>query len=267
MAKKKKDKPKDAESSWMASYTDLVTVLFALFVMLYALSEVDEDLWSQFVMAAAFNPTVSPFDFGAQGINDLMGNGVSILPHFELQNFDRPQNMGGNDGDSDMAQIAEMLQTYFGEELASIADGAIQIEYTDGQIHLMFMGDMYFDSGRATLRPDILPVIAAVGTAIGGLREMGHDIRVDVEGHTDNQPISTAQFPSNWHLSSARALTVMLYLLDMGVIEATNISHTGRGEFQPIGDNTTDEGRQQNRRVEIFITQETRVQVLPIEEE
>jgi len=264
MAKRKK-KAGEVGSSWMASYTDLVTVLFALFVMLYALSEVDEDLWAQFVVAAAFNPTVQPFDFGAQGVNDLMGSGVSILPHFDLQDFDRPQDTGGQGQESDMAYVVEMLRTYFGEE-AAIAEGTIEIIYVDGQIQLLLMGDMYFDSGRATLRPEVMDIIRQVGIAIEGLRDMGHDIVVSVEGHTDNQPISTAQFPNNWWLSSARALTVKEFLIGMGAIEPTNISSTGRGEYHPIGDNTTLEGRQQNRRVEIFINQVTPMQLLPIDE-
>jgi len=256
MAKKQKKKEEEIKAGWMASYADLVTVLFALFVMLYALSEVDEELWQQFALAAAFNPTISPFDFGAQGINDLTGNGISLLPHFELASFDRPPAGGGNgDGNDDMREAVAQLQTYFGE-IAGL-DGAVEVEFEDGMIRMALTGDMYFHSGRADIRPEIVPVIEAIGVAIGGL---GSDMLVAVEGHTDNVPMRSAQFPrDNWELSSARALSVMRHLLGMGVIEPQNISSVGHSEYRPIADNSTSEGRAQNRRVEIFITRDVQV--------
>ena len=276
MAKKTKKKEEELKAGWMTSYADLVTVLFALFVMLYALSEVDEELWAQFAIAAARNPTVSPFDFGAQGVNELTGNGISLLPHFELQDFNRPQNIGGITADgTDMSYAAADMLTYFADQQAGPdgqGDGldlqdAIEVFYHAGVIHIMFIGDMYFDSGRATLRPEILPIIDHVGNSIAYLLSLGHDIVVEVVGHTDNQPIATAQFPSNWWLSVGRATTVVERLISIGAIDARNITPSGRGEFEPIDDNTTIEGRQRNRRVEIFIRQVEPVQVLPIIEE
>jgi len=186
-------------------------------------------------------------------LRDAIGNFVEYFGTYR-----DADNIDENNSNSDMANIAEMLQVYFGE-VTGLANGVAHLEYAEGQIHLVFMGDMLFESGQDVLRPDFLPAIAAVGAAIDALHEMGHVIRVDVVGHSDNLPIFNAQFPSNWHLSNERTLAIMLYLLDISVIDPANITSTGHGELLPIGDNATAEGRQQNRRIEIFITQKNDV--------
>ena len=251
MAKKKKKKDDGAGSSWMASYTDLVTVLFALFVMLYALSEVDEELWAQFVLAAAFNPTIhSPFDIAGQGINELVGSGIMTLPDFNTVQFERPEMQDQNQVAADaMQEIVEELRTYFGE--VGFGDN-ITAEFEDGRITLTTHGDVYFDAGRSTIRPEIFHILDAIGLAIQEIP----NVEVTVEGHTDSDPINTAVYPSNWRLSSARAQSVAEHFMyTMGVIEPDRVDIRGRGEYHPVADNATAEGRQANRRVVIILQQ------------
>ena len=255
MSKKRNKKQESAGSSWMASYCDLVTVLFALFVMLYALSDIDEELWERFVLAAAFGThQVSPFDYAAQGINELVGNGISILPDFTLSliYFERP-TINNNDGPerNQMAEVADDLRTYFAE--ANLAEQII-VEYEEGEgrITVIAHDGGYFDSGSANIRAASLPALEAIGNAIAVLP----NVYVWVVGHTDNVPISTMRFPDNWELSTARANSVVRHFVYvLGVIEHDRITPAGHGEYRPIDTNLTPEGQQRNRRVEIILEQ------------
>ena len=250
MAKKQKKKGEGIKSEWLLSYADMVTVLFALFVMLYALSEVDEALWQEFALAAAIGQgSIEPFDFAGEGVNELLGNGVIDLPMFDLAVFEFvPGQQGeGQAGQHQMEIVADILQTYFGE--AGLGDH-IQADFDgEGQILITTHGDMYFDSGQAWIRPETFPILDVIASAINNLS----NIRVSVEGHTDNVPIGTARFPDNLELSVARAASISRYFINYQGVDPAIIRATGFGEHHPVADNATDEGRQANRRVEIRI--------------
>ena len=247
---KKRKKSEPAGSVWLMSYADMVTVLFALFVMLYALSEIDEALWQEFALAAAIGTgAIEPFDFQGEGVNDLLGNGIMDLPLFDLAIFEFvPGQQGQAEADRhEMEIVQEVLQTYFGQ--AGLGD-AIQIDFDgEGQLLITTHGDMYFDSGQAWIRPETFEILDAIASAINMLS----GIRVSVEGHTDNVPIGTARFPDNLELSVARAASISRYFIDVMGVDPAIIRATGFGEHHPVGDNATEEGRQANRRVEIRI--------------
>ena len=250
MAKKQKKKDEGVKSEWMTSYADMVTVLFALFVMLYALSEVDEALWQEFALAAAIGSgSIEPFDFAGDGVNELLGNGVMDLPLFDLAIFEfvPGQHGQGEAAQHEMEIFQEILQTYFGE--AGLGD-SIQIEFDgEGQLLITTHGDMYFDSGQAWIRPETFEILDVIASAINNLT----GVRVSVEGHTDNVPIGTARFPDNLELSVARAASISRYFIDVMGVDPAIIRATGFGEHHPVADNATDYGRQRNRRVEIRI--------------
>jgi len=250
MAKKQKKKDEGVKSDWMTSYADMVTVLFALFVMLYALSEVDEALWQEFALAAAIGQgSIEPFDFAGDGVNELMGNGIMDLPMFDLAVFEfvPGQHGQGQAGQHEMEIFQEILQTYFGQ--AGLGN-AIEIEFDgEGQLLITTHGDMYFDSGQAWIRPETFEILDVIASAINNLA----GVRVSVEGHTDNVPIDTARFPDNLELSVARAASIARYFIDHQGVDPAIIRATGFGEHHPVADNATVEGRQANRRVEIRI--------------
>ena len=253
MAKKQKkqESAPDGPGPWMTSYADMVTVLFALFVMLYAMSDIDEDRFAELAQAAAINaPSPSIFDFASDGINDLVGNGIMDLPFFDMSIFHyTPSDVGGPHEANQMEVVADVLQTYFGE--ANLAD-FVQVEFDGerGMILIQAHGDMYFATGRADIREETFPILDTIGSAISTL----DNIIVSVEGHTDDVPIGTAQFPDNWVLSSARATNILRYFVyTLEIIEPDRIQAVGHGEYRPIASNSTAEGRQANRRVEILI--------------
>jgi len=249
MAKKKKAPPGKPAATWLASYADLFTAMFAFFVLLFAMSSVDEAFWEEFAQAASWRGEgqVAILDFAGLGINNHLGNGIMDLPFFDLAIFDFTPGQG-QQGQHQMEIIADILQTYFGE--AGLAEAVIVEFGEDGTLLIATHGDVYFDTGQATIRPETFPILDVIGSAIGTLG----NVVVSVEGHTDNVPINTAQFPDNWTLSAARATNILRYFVyTLGVIEPGNIQAVGHGEYRPIADNLTAEGRQSNRRVEIRI--------------
>jgi len=129
-----------------------------------------------------------------------------------------------------------------------IDGGQLTVSIEQGRIVINLPDNVLFKSGSANLNSegkDALTKIAAVLSQFS-------DRRFQIEGHTDNRPINSARFPSNWELSTSRALTVVHLLTDMGV-SSENISAAGFGEFHPRADNETEEGRQLNRRIEIIM--------------
>ncbi len=149
------------------------------------------------------------------------------------------------------SEIREMSSTYRGlvDALeAELARGEIQIQALRGGLQVSASDQILFASGRAEIKLDGQPVLKAVAEQIRGLS--GYSVRV--EGHTDDRPISTASYPSNWELSSARAVQVVRFLESSGV-EASTLSAVGYGPYQPVATNDTVENRARNRRIEILL--------------
>lgn len=127
-------------------------------------------------------------------------------------------------------------------------ESSIRLEENERGITLHILEDILFASGKAELNPGSSEVLSSLAAII---RELPNDVRV--EGHTDNVPINSAAFPSNWHLSVARALNTAYYLINTEGLSPEKVSVVGNAEFKPIAENSTDAGRSQNRRVDIVI--------------
>lgn len=271
MAKRKEETPPAGAPAWMATFSDLMNLLLCFFVMLFAMSSIEEDKLREFV--AAMNNTFSIFDGGASAIGDgfLISNGVS-----QLNELDQYINSTGKVADSEtdgteleendkfqmsQEEMEEALQEQKlqnNEELAELVQEALVEEKIADEVELSFnaqfvqltmKGALLFDSGSAKLKEDAQKVLDKVGKV---LERYGAGI-IEIEGHTDNVPINTVQFPSNEELSSARAMEVFYYLCDTTLLDPVNLRHAGMGERMPIADNATAEGRSRNRRVEIRI--------------
>jgi len=143
--------------------------------------------------------------------------------------------------------MASEFMTYFADRNLS---EAVVVEQGEGYVLLRFADGVLFDSGRADLRPE---AIEALGAIANQLEELD-DIEIMIEGHTDSIPISTARFRDNLDLSQARSAEVFRYFVNVRGMDPTSVGAIGLSEFRPIADNSTPEGRQANRRVEIRIT-------------
>jgi chemotaxis protein MotB len=133
-----------------------------------------------------------------------------------------------------------------------IADKTVQVERIRDQLRVDMVDEVLFDSGEATLKPAGIAVFGKIGAVLA----KAADRRVEVQGHTDNVPITGAlakRFPTNWELSAARATNVVRFLQEQAKLDPTRLSASGHAEFRPKGPNDTPAGRRQNRRIEILL--------------
>lgn len=271
MAKRQEDAPPAGSPAWMSTFSDLMNLLLCFFVMLFAMSTLEESKLHELV--AAMNNTVSIFDGGANAIGDgmMISNGVS-----QLNELDEYINSTGKTAESEnegkdiqdyetspeaMQEVLEKIeesQLRENEELSENVAEALQdssisdqvdISFTAQYVQLTMNGALLFDSGSAQLKAESEPILQKVGDI---LQYYGTGT-IEIEGHTDNVPINSSQYPSNEELSSARALSVFYFLTDNTSLDPRILRHAGMGERIPIADNSTAEGRSRNRRVEIRI--------------
>lgn len=264
MAKKKKEEPQKPSKAWMDTFSDLMNLLLCFFVLLFSMSTVDAQKFE--AIAASFSQTFSIFNGGQISIGQgmLLGNGVSQLNELD-QYMDSMGKMAENEEEveelDEIQQKLEEAKLVESEKLAERIEEAIeesqmedmiQLDFNSQYVQLTLKGAILFDSGSASLKEDAMPVIERVALIL----ERYAESEIEIEGHTDNVPIHTSRFASNNELSSARALSMFNYLVENTVLEPAKIKHSGRGEYIPIADNSTPEGRAKNRRIEIKIYNE-----------
>lgn len=268
MARRREDTPAPGSPAWMNTFSDLMNLLLCFFVMLFSMSNVDEAKYD--AMVAAMNNSFSIFDAGATAIGDgiLISNGVS-----QLNELDEYINSMGKSEDSDeqsdkfgeyeysgdkAEEVVKEQNLKNNEQLAETVQEAVtennmtdqvQVTFTEQYVQLSMKGALLFDSGSAELKEESTQVLDKVGVIL----ERYGGSTIEIEGHTDNVPIHTTKYADNEELSSARALTVFHYLVDNTSLDPAKLKHAGMGQRVPIADNSTEEGRSKNRRVEIKI--------------
>lgn len=262
MAKRKPDEPPKGAPAWQSTFADLMNLLLCFFVLLFSMSTIDAQKFE--LLAASFNQTFSIFSAGATAIGDgvLISNGVSQLN--ELDNY---INSTGRDDEGDtipenlesaMEQI-EQAKMDESEELAGKVEEALEeqsmedevdVEFTSQFVQLTLNGALLFDSGSVVIKPEAEPMLRQISVIL----ERYAGSTIEIEGHTDNVPMTGGRkYANNDELSDGRALSIFYWLRDNSSLDMSFIKHSGRGEYKPIADNTTAEGRAMNRRVEIRI--------------
>ena len=264
MAKRKPEEPKPGAPAWQCTFADLMNLLLCFFVLLFSMSTVDAQKFE--MIAASFSETFSIFSAGATAIGEgvLISNGVSQLNELEQyinstgKTAESDSNVDELEEHEDFAKELEEAKLAASEELAekvqeavseSALDKDIDITFTSQYVQLTLKGSILFDSGKSELRKDAMPVIDKVAVIL----ERYAESTIEIEGHTDNVPISTSKYESNDVLSSYRALSMFRYLVENTTLDPAKLKHSGRGEYVPVADNGTPEGRAKNRRIEIKI--------------
>ncbi len=261
MANRKPDEPKKGAPAWQSTFADLMNLLLCFFVLLFSMSSVDAAKFEQ--LAASFNQTFSIFSAGATAIGDgvLISNGVSQLNELDDYINSTGKMDKGEIIEEDVATVQEQMQEAQMEQSEKLAEKIqeavdekdmgkeIDIEFTAQYVQLTLKGALLFDSGSTLLKEEAKPVLDQVGLIL----ERYASGLIEIEGHTDNVPMSGAKYSNNDELSSGRALSVFNYLLEITDLDPANVKHSGRGEYLPVADNSTAEGRMKNRRVEIKI--------------
>lgn len=261
MAKKKQEEAPKGSPAWMATFSDLMNLLLCFFVLLFSMSSIDAAKFEQVV--ASFNQTFSVLNGGATAIGDgiLISNGVSQLNELDDYINSTGKMDEGQIVDDDLANAQEKMEEAKIEESEQLAEqiqeavdekdlgNEVDIEFTSQYVQLTLKGALLFDSGSALLKDEAKPVLDQVGLVL----ERYAAGTIEIEGHTDNVPMSGTKYSNNDELSSGRALSVFDYLLSVTNLDPANMKHAGRGEYVPVADNSTPEGRTRNRRVEIKI--------------
>ncbi len=291
MAKKKEEfqLPPGTPAPWMSTFSDMMTLLMCFFVLLFSMSEVDAAKFEE--VAKSFQSTISIFKAGSKAVGDgiLVSNGVSQLnmldEYINSSGKTAESDSKSPDPTKDGGAAAEKLQEVaaqldmtkeeveslvealdnleqeklnLSEEMAEKVEEAldesmmadkVDVDFDADFVTLTLNGAFLFDSGKADIKPDAIPVLDKIGVLLTKYADSG----IEIEGHTDSVPLNGGRYENNDVLSSYRALAVFNYLKDNAALDPGTVKHSGRGEYRPIADNTTPEGRAKNRRVEIKI--------------
>ncbi len=240
--RKKKHPEHVNHERWLVSYADFITLLFAFFVVMFAVSQVDSKKMGRFT--EAFSKAV--------GIDVFPMHGESLLA-------------GGRTPDETAGPSAQGVTSVLEDLRASLAKMAASNDALQGlqviklreELVLRLPEGVFFDSGDARVKDATGRMFKVLTPEL-----TKRSLEVRIEGHTDNRPIASGKFRSNWELSTARASAVMAVVLAEGLPpERTSIA--GYAEYRPIADNTTDDGRRQNRRVDIVVTAVTEKELKP----
>jgi len=211
---------------WLLTYADVITLMLALFIILFSMSTISAAKVQRFArqVTAGFDNTWSvnqPPSGGTEGQNML-------------------------DSSSTVPAVEKELQQYVAR---NHLQNQVQVHLDRRGLVITLLSDKsYYDSGSAELRPQTMRILDEIATFL-----RRNDNLIRVEGNTDDVPIATAAFPTNWELSTARAVNVVRYLHEHDAISPTRLSAAGYGEFHPRTTNATDDSRQQNRRVDVVL--------------
>ncbi len=246
----------------MNTFSDLMNLLLCFFVLLFSMSTVDAEKWEKVV--ASLQSTFSVLPSGGSSIGDgqLIASGISQLDQFDsyyeaiasevsekAEEVQEEQDVV-EEYEQQALEESEQMAEQIEEQIAQYGlQDLVDVQFNADYVIIDMNGALLFDSGQIELRSEAYQVIDKLGRVI----EPYQANVIEVEGHTDNVPIRSAKFESNNVLSMYRALTVADYLREITTIEPGHIKSSGRGDYAPVADNSTPEGRARNRRVEIKI--------------
>jgi chemotaxis protein MotB len=253
MRRKRHSEEHENHERWLVSYADFITLLFAFFVVMYAISSVNEGKYrilSDSLTSAFRNVTpsaINPIQVGQPTAGQIVRPVASAV---EVKPADTPEARK-------MQNMASELKGSLG---TMIDQGKVRVTQSRRGIAIEINDSILFDPARADLQLASSEMLLAVAEMVRGT-----DNLIQIEGHTDNQPIRSAQFPSNWELASARAASVVRLFVEAGIAPQRMVV-IGYGEFRPVEPNDTIERRARNRRVTLNILADNRddVSVLPL---
>lgn len=238
---------------WLVSYADFITLLFAFFVVMYSISQVNESKYRVLseTMVEAFNldkdRTVAPIQVGEPS-RSIDPSAIHLVTEEMLEKGKGPEE---GDGPFDRSADLPQLTGHFRDEFADLVDDEqILLHGNEMWLEIELKSSILFDSGGTEPNLQAEAIFADIAKMLAPFNNP-----IQVEGFTDNIPINNSRFPSNWELSSARAAAIVRLLANEG-IATRRLSAVGYGEHQPVADNDTEEGRAKNRRVVLMITRE-----------
>jgi chemotaxis protein MotB len=263
VAKKRAEDPPKGSPAWMATFSDLMNLLLCFFVLLFSMSTVDAEKLQEVV--ASMQNTVSILPGGSSAIGDgqMISAGVRQLEFLD-DYYNEQANSAAEDTDDQEQGKKSVTQAYEEQSLAESEEMAenmqaaiessglgdeVEIDFNAEYVQLNLSGAILFESGKADLIAEAVPIVDKIGKIL----ETYDKNIIEVEGHTDNVPIHSAKYANNEVLSMYRALAVTERIRDNTSINPKYLKFAGRGDYVPVADNNTAEGRARNRRVEIKV--------------
>ena len=250
MALKKEPEKHVNHERWLVSYADFITLLFAVFVVLYAMGQSDKKKVEEVMQSIQ-----SSFGMSTAGtapkINVISSKSINIMPTLKPELSIVPAGRTGRGQGKTRAEEKDFRQIKASIEAYLVKQGAqnkVALTITRRGLIVSLKEAGFFDSGQAQIKPEAHELINTISEV---MTQYNNPLRV--EGHTDNVPINSSQFPSNWELSTARATNGLKYLIKHFDVDPDKISATGYAEFRPIADNTSPDGRGKNRRVDLVM--------------
>jgi chemotaxis protein MotB len=245
MARRRHQEEHENHERWLVSYADFITLLFAFFVVMYSISSVNEGKYK--ILSDSLVGVFNQPDRSIKAIPIGEEKQRIAEPDRALieQEGERSPSVLDNPGSDPLQAIAQSMRDAFGDLMR---DGQLSVRGNELWVEIEMSSSLLFPSGDAVPNDAAFALIEKVASILAPYGNPVH-----VEGFTDNQPISTAHFPSNWGLSTARAASIVRMLVMEGVA-AERLAAVGYGEFQPVADNATAEGRARNRRVVLVIS-------------
>lgn len=252
MARRREQEADFNHDRWLVSYADFITLLFAFFVVMYAVSSVNEGKYRVLSdsLITAFNKS-SPTTLEPIQVGKIKRSGepqaIELIKKpsvIDLSSMPRPASRSDVKEQDPMHILLGALRV----SMAALADqGMVKVNSDESGIEVEISTNILFESGSATLARQATPILQTLARVL-----RAYPNEINVQGYTDNIPIRSNLFPSNWELSAARAASVVQIFMREG-LDPVRLSATGFGEFRPVADNATEQGRQRNRRVVLFI--------------
>ncbi len=264
MAKKRQEEPKKGAPAWQSTFSDLMNLLLCFFVLLFSMSTVDAEKFEMVIASLQSSMSILPAGGSAIGDGNMVSAGVNQLEFLDSYYNDlaNSQTMNENDVDGEEKNVSDAYKEQElaeSEQMAEEVQNAVnqyglqdlvEVDFNAEYVRISLSGAILFESGSAEFVSDAKPVLDKISKILDN-----YDKNViEVEGHTDNVPIvSPGKYEDNDVLSMYRALNVADYIRDASSLNPAHIKSSGRGEYMPVADNSTAEGRALNRRVEIKI--------------
>lgn len=240
--------------AWMNTYGDMVTLLLTFFVLLFSFSTIDAKKWKAIVQSFS-------------GKTEYDGPTATLDPDFDLDSVVFPSvtpEPSVSPDQADGAKMARMFNELYQKVRNHITinglDYALNVSKDDDLIIIRITDTALFGSGQESIRPEAINLLDSIVSLFEQYDEAIQ--RIQIEGHTDNVPIHSARFKSNWDLSTSRAVSVVQYCIENSSLSPMKYTASGYGEYHPIADNDTEEGKAKNRRVD-FVIQSAQEIIVP----
>lgn len=257
MRKTKKNDSGGGGANWMDTYGDMVTLLLTFFVMLYSFSTIDAEKWERLVTAfsggkGVLQQQTGALDKNGAGMGKKNTEGIDQNKEKNPEEQLQEQKFDAEKFAQDQENADKLFAAIKAYVEANNLDNDINLSRNSVEILIRFSNNVLFESGKAELNERAYNILGEIAKMINQYNDTIKMIRI--EGHTDNVPIATRDFPTNWELSTDRAVCVLRYMLSNHGIQKDKISAVGYGEEHPVADNSTEVGRMQNRRVDFVIS-------------